>query len=374
MNKEIIILDDVFPQFLSAWRFSEYHAYLNHFPNLKIYTKALDSPKSLGTLGVDKKIEDYWERFPEYKNRIFPFKDLNKLTNPKLFYSLFLNNTISFLGLYENYNCPFAFTLYPGGGFYFNSRPCDESLKRIFNSLLFKKVIVTQKPVKDYLLANRLCPEHKIAFIYGGFESPEIYTGESLIKREEEINIMFMGAKYTPGGFNKGYDIFIESAKEIAKKHNKVRFHVIGNFDQADVPIEGLISKITFYGLQEYTFMKSFYPKMDIIISPHRANAFAMGSFDGFPGGLDAGVGGVAVFTTDPSNQNFLFKDREDLVIIDHNPINIAKAVGEYIDFPEGLLSLRNKNREKFHMLFSSEVQSKPRIDILENVFAEYYL
>src|SRR4030066_370297 len=72
--------------------------------------------------------------------------------NAKLFYCVFINNIYDNLNWLEKFKIPFIFTLYPGGGFQINNEIIDKKLKIVFNSPMFKKVIVTQIFTLDYLI------------------------------------------------------------------------------------------------------------------------------------------------------------------------------------------------------------------------------
>src|SRR6185295_5830816 len=86
-----------------------------------------------------------------------------------LAYSFFLGETYVLLPFYEKHHIPFVFTLYPGGAFGLDHEQSDIMLRKLFQSPMFRGVIVTQKITEDYLLRTKLCPADKITYIYGGF-------------------------------------------------------------------------------------------------------------------------------------------------------------------------------------------------------------
>ena len=66
---DLVILDDIFPHPLSAFRMQEYISYLKEFKHLEIYS----SGASVGLLGertFDEVITDFKGKHPEYADRI----------------------------------------------------------------------------------------------------------------------------------------------------------------------------------------------------------------------------------------------------------------------------------------------------------------
>src|SRR3990170_9092520 len=143
-------------------------------------------------------------------------------------------------------------------------------------------------------------------------------------------------------GADKGYDVFVEAAKLISRAHEDAFFHVVGPFDETDVDISGLEGRITFYGTRPTEFFPSFYSRMDAIISPNAPFLLAPGAFDGFPTGgcIEAGSCGVAVFCTDPLEQNVAFEEDEEIVIVPRDAGAIGESVSWYHEHPEALREL----------------------------------
>jgi glycosyltransferase involved in cell wall biosynthesis len=229
------------------------------------------------------------------------------------------------------------------------------------------KVIVTTKITLDYLLNNNLCNENKILFIYGVVVNSSI-TKESdnairLIKKNKlSFDICFVAHKYSPEGKDKGYDIFIQVAKQLSKIHDNIKFHVVGNFNDTDIDITEIKLKIKFYNTLETSEFPDFYHGIDIILSPNSSFVLAPGAFDGFPTGacIEAGLNSVALFVTDDLNQNIFFKEGEEIV---------NKILHYYLN-PAKLYSIANNGKEKIQAIYNLEAQMKPRIGILEKVFS----
>jgi len=365
MGKRLIIYDDTFPSLLSPFRIVEINTYLDYFKNCVVYSNC----------SYKQEIEQYSKYYPEYSNRIFKFNKSHNFRG-KLAYIVFLHNMFNFLPFIEKYKVPFVFELYPGGFFKLNDGVSDAKLKTIFNSKYFRKVIATQKITYDYLLENNFCPSDKIEFIYGGVLPVDVYsnTFSNKIKYPVEKNtfdICFVAHKNMIQGQDKGYDIFIETAKNISEKYSNILFHVVGNFDETDIDVNTIKENIHFYGSQTTSFFPEFYSKMDIILSPNRPHVLCNGAFDGFPTGccVEAAFCGVAVFCTDLLSLNIYFEDKKDIILIDSDPYKISSIIEYYYSNCDKLYGLSQKGTIKFKDVFSMELQMGPRLKILSSLY-----
>jgi glycosyltransferase involved in cell wall biosynthesis len=291
---------------------------------------------------------------------------------------VFLNNIFSYLGRIEEARLPFVFELYPGGGFHLNDPASDARLRRVFDSPLFRKVIATQSITRDYLLQKKLCEEQKIEFIYGGVLSSDslydIPSQRALYgSGKETIDICFVADKYMPRGADKGYDRYIECAHILCRRYQQARFHVVGNFTQADVDVSALGDQITFYGFRFTPFFPPFYSRMDIILSPNVPFLLYPGKFDGFPTGgcIEAALCGTAIFATDELGMNEgRLKDREEIVLISREPDEIAETVGKYVADPSRLAALAQNGQRAVRQLFSLDAQMTPRLRVLSDLLS----
>jgi hypothetical protein len=292
----------------------------------------------------------------------------------RLAYLIFLNNVSYFLESLEKKRIPFIFTLYPGGGFEINQERSDSMLWRIFSSVQFRKVIVTQQITYDYLVKNNFCLEDRIVFIYGGVKPPAILNKSKNYRKKffgfekDSMDICFVAAKYMPMGIDKGYDIFIEVAKKLVESHTNINFHVVGNFSEADILINGLEGRLTFYGFQKLDWFDKFYVDKDIILSPNMPFVLFKGAFDGFPTGscAEAGLRKVAMFCTDELKLNNHFTDNEEIVIIPHDADRIVRIIEAFYEKPDKLHSIAKKGATKMREVFSYERQMLPRIKLIE--------
>ena len=376
LNLDLIILDDIFPHLLSAFRIAEYNEYLDTFPKSLVYSTGtaftiINELRSFCTV-----VKEYEAHYPKFAKRVLSYNASNTFKS-KLVYMIFINNAYKFIDIIEKNKLPFVFTLYPGGGFQLNENSVDEKLRRVFFSPCFRKVIVTQKITYDYLLSKNFVTPDQIEFIYGGVFpsnalSKQEYSKKYYQKDKETFDICFVANKYMDRGIDKGYDTFIEVAKTLATSH-PIRFHIVGSFCEDDIDISEIREKIIFYGTQYTSFFSEFYPKMDIILSPNIPFTQNLGGFDGFPTGccVEAAFAGVAVFCTDILSQNIYFQDTEDIVLVSTCVHEIVEKIHFYYKNPEKLYSLAAKGQKKFQEVFSTESQIQPRIKILQDLLSK---
>lgn len=372
--QDLIIFDDVFPHPISAFRFQEYNSYLEHFIEMKIYV----NPLTYNLINEDRSFETmvkiYEEEYPQFKGKVERF-DPKMNFQSKLAYTIFINNINNFIDVIEKYEIPFAFTLYPGGGFQLNDEISDEKLRRVFSSPYFRKVIVTQKITHDYLLENNFCREDQIEEIFGGVIPLKMVEKHYNNKKyfgidKNTLDICFVAHKYTKDGSDKGYDIFIEVAKLLSEKFDNIHFHVVGNFDENVLDITKIKDKISFYGSRLTDWFDEFYQDKDLIISPNISSKLSDGAFDGFPTGCctEAGLHKVSIFCTDELNLNIKFKDRRDMVIIPYDTQEIVYIIESYYNEPQKLQEIAEAGYNRIKEVYNYENQVWPRIKILEKI------
>lgn len=372
---DLLILDTLFPHPLSRFRLEEFCAYLKYFQNSMALSTGEHLAVAKETKSLDTIIDEFESLHPEFMGRTKATTHDIDGYNARLAYLIFLNNASYFLDSLGKKGIPFIFTLYPGGGFEINQASSDSMLRRIFSSAQFRKVIVTQQITYEYLVKNNFCDEDKMVFIYGGVVPLDILNRSKSYQKKffgfekDSLDICFAAMKYMPMGIDKGYDIFIEVARKLAQSYGNVRFHVVGNFNEADIPISGLEGKITFYGLQKSDWFDKFYADKDIILSPNIPFTLSEGAFDGFPttACVEAGLRKVAVFCTDELKLNNHFIDNEEIVIIPHDADRIVHIIEDFYKEPDKLRSIAEKGAAKMREVFSYERQMLPRIRLLES-------
>lgn len=287
---------------------------------------------------------------------------------------MFLNNADFFLDYLSAFSIPFVLELYPGGGFRLGEEESDRKLKRVTSSPLLRKVIATQKVTFEYLLDKRFCTPDQVEFVYGGVLPAERLPFKLEQKRyfpscKDRLDICFVAHKYMSQGRDKGYDVFIDVAHILAPIAPDVHFHVVGPFDEEDIDVAGIKTRLTFHGSHPTDFFPDFYSGMDLILSPNAPHILSPGAFDGFPTGacVEAALCGVAVFACDELGLN-PFINGEELVIIPRNATSIADIVMKYRNDPELLYRIALNGQRRFCEAFSAESQMDPRIRILESV------
>jgi len=324
--------------------------------------------------GIEEKIflenkAGYLKFYPDNKDKI-KYLCPNKNYKFNLAYTYFLAETYTLLPFLERNKIPFVFVLYPGGGFGLNNKSSDKMLKEIFESKYFRKVITTQKATLDYLLRKNLCIKERIEHIFGGysqFEKDEIPQKKYYKKDKDTFDICFVGAKYSPKGVDKGYDLFIETAKYLSKKYDDIKFHVVGGFNEEDIYAPSLMNRIIYYGYRQPDWLKDFYPMMDICLSPSRSNILYKGNFDGYPMGFEQSLFEVAMFCTDEvgNNDNF-YIDGTDIVIIKPKSRDIINKIDFYYNNFEKLKDLSIRGKIKNKKTFDNEIRLDKVTKILE--------
>lgn len=371
VSTDLLIYDDVFPSEFSPFRYTEYMAYLNHFKHVHI----LCSGKSLkcfpNSPSIKKLLKQFKKLFPQHESKVSLYNSIKKI-NTKLIYVTFIANAQR-LKL-STLKIPFIVQVYPGGGLKLNNPFLDAEMKQIFNSIYCKKIIVTQRHFYNYIIEHSLCPKEKIEFIFGvvtpfsSLENPIVEKKYFGIDKNT-LDICFTAHKYMPQGKDKGYDIFIESAKYLAKKYDFIRFHVVGDYSASDISISGLEEKIYFHGIQKKEWFYSFYKNIDILLSPNRPFIISEGAFDGFPtaSATEAGLQGVSLFVSDELEENqSIFEDGKEIVIVKPNVDDIIQKIETLLSNPIKLKEIGFSGALKIKQLYSIQNQITPRIKIIE--------
>jgi glycosyltransferase involved in cell wall biosynthesis len=374
---DLIIYDDTFPHPLSIFRVVEFAFYLEKIDHILILSSGL-SLKALEDIQLDSLLKKWKKVQLKYAHKVQVFQNGIKVKG-KVIYTVFLNNAYFLIDEIEKLKIPLIFTLYPGGGFGLENAESDKKLQRVTSSPCFKKVIVTQKITYDYLVNNGFCTEDQIVFIYGVVTSLEKINNPIGETRhygsdKDTLDICFGAFKYTPQGIDKGYDVFIKTAKILSKKYSNIQFHVFGGFTKEDISVTELGDRIKFYGPHDSAWLDKFFEDKDIILSPNRPGMIYEGSFDGFPTGTctEAALRETAIFCTDDLNQNLHFINNEEIVLISHEPDEIASTVEFYLEHPEELTKIGKNGRQKVKDLYGYEKQIKPRVTLLTNAIQNH--
>jgi len=367
----LAIFDDIFPCPFSSFRLAEFTACLAAFPSAQVFSTGTALRMLGGTASFRDVLAAYARDYPAYAPRVAKYHALKNLRG-RAAYAVFLNNAQAFLAAIERNRLPFAFTLYPGGGFALKQAVSDEKLRRVCSSPFFRKVIATQPATLDYLVGGGFCRPEQVELIFGIVLPLNLLARAAPPRKrkgrdKDTFDVCFVAFKYMPGGVDKGYDLFVEAARILAARRPDIRFHIVGPYDAGDADVAALGDRIRFYGPQPTGFFPAFHAGMDLLLAPGPAFARSPGEFDGFPLGacIEAALCGVALFSTDPLGQNRYFKDGEELVVIPRDSDGIVDLVDRYYRDYDRLCELGRAGQAACRRLYGWEAQMAPRLRIL---------
>jgi glycosyltransferase involved in cell wall biosynthesis len=371
---ELAIFDDCFPYLFSPFRIAEFNAYFAEFPRSEVHTTS--AVRRQQHLSYRKVAAEYAAKYPNYADKTIWYHPKH-VVRARLAYIVFVYNALFFLKTIERNRIPFVYTLYPGGGLQPNTFAGDARVEAVMQSPWFRKVIVTQSLTRDYLLERKFCRPDQIEFIYGVVSPADelirkLPTRLKYRKTKPTFDICFVANKYMPKGLDKGYDVFLEVARSLARTADDIRFHVVGPFDGSDIDVSDMADRIRFYGTQRTDFFPRFYAGMDVILSPNVPFVLAPGAFDGFPTGccVEAAQCGTAVFCSDELRLNTTFTDGEDIVIVPRNVEAICNRILAYYRDEAALEALSQRSQAVFRRVFDVDNQMAPRIRLLREVMA----
>jgi len=246
-------------------------------------------------------------------------------------------------------------------------------LSRVCSSAYLQHVIATNPVIASYIVERRFCDPDRVQMIREGvLDLPSI--GEPKRRFPDHkgtFDVCFAAYKQMPFGLDKGYDIFVEVAKRLARVSGDFTFHVVGTFGPEDIDVSELGSRIHFYGPQLDDFWAHYYRDKDMILSPNRPFVLAPGAFDGIPTGsvLLAGACGVTMFCSDQLGlTRGLFQDGRDIVLIDTDVERIVERVIDYYESPAKLYETGERGASRVREICSYECGMRPRIDLLRAV------
>ncbi|MCQ2581729.1 MAG: glycosyltransferase [Alphaproteobacteria bacterium] len=380
----VAIVDDSIPNpNPCGFRNYEFNLILDSMPNANIWTMSKTYPGSDAwfehAYGQQYRLwkknkKAYLLKVPQNKGRLY-WLNTQKAYSFDLAYSIFLCTTYTLLPFYEKNNIPFVFVLYPGGGFGLNNASSDAMLKKVFQSPCFRGVVCTQPITCQYIIDKKFVTKDKILYQFGGylqFLPNDVGKKICYPKDKPTLDICFVAYKYSPKGVDKGYDLFIKVAKKLVLKYDFIRFHVVGNFDANDIPIDSLESKIYFHGLLDAKQLQSFYSGMDICLSPNRPFKLFEGNFDGFPLGLDAMCFGVVLMLTDElKNNQGNYIDGEELIIIRPEEKDILSKIEPLIENISHLYKIGRNGAEKTFKILNPKNRANAIIKFLKQNLME---
>ena len=290
-----------------------------------------------------------------------------KLVYAGVFLSLFLDGGLKKY-IEDVLKTKFVMTLYPGGGMAIGSREYVNRLNLVFNSPYFEGVVITQKPIYEYIVNNCECNVDKIHYVYGGI-LPNL-----VLKKEKKwyginkasLDIAFVAYNYPYAIKSKGYDIFVDVARKLVKKYGNIKFHVVGGFDDKTIDISEIEESIFFYGQYNMDDFEEFFANIDIVLSPTKSPL----GHEGFPTGGVAigGMLGSVAFTSDVYAMNHIYVDGEEMVIIKNDVDFIYDKIEYYYNNPEKLYDISVRGSKKFNDVFNLKSQMKHRIEMCNTI------
>lgn len=369
----LAVVDDLFPQRISGFRFEEYGCYLDAMPGVSIHTNG----QALGLVGETRPIEaviaEHVIAHPRHLGRVLPLGG-DAFPEADAYYTIFLNNIAQYVEAIERTGKPFAFTLYPGGGFGVDDAVSDKKLRRVCASPAFRQVIVTQPIARDYLVKAHGVPASKIEYLKGGMVPRAAFVAPPGRNRfgidKASLDIGFVANRYTPMGEDKGYDLFVETARALSRADVQATYHVVGPWDANTVPLGDCAAQFTFHGFVSTEKLRALAQGLDLVLSPNRPDTLSKGAFDGFPTGscVECGLQEAAIFCTDVLKLNTQFRDGIDLVIVEPNVEAIVRQLLPLIHDPHALAKIGWNGRDRLTQVFGRETQLPPRLAMLRNL------
>ena len=362
----LYVLDDYYPWLGTSFRIAEYNWYLRNIRDSFVFSAYREYLPSRAA---------FEKAFPDLGWRVGHLVDL--VGKPDFFYNIFIDNAFDYLGIYEAASVPFAFTLYPGGGLHLNEPEADAKLQRVGASKLLTAIITTQTTSRDYILDKGYFPPEKVHFNFGGVADSEYFRKNYFPKKKygqdkDTFDICFVATRYDPRGAAKGYDVFLEVARNLVGLSPGIRFHIVGDtwWDVEDeIDISFLGDKVIDHGHQDTSFFPEFHSGMDMILSPNKpfVDPKYPGAFDGFPTGccVEAGMCGTAVLCTDLLDNNVVFEDGKDIRIIPYDVDGICDIVLSYYNNLDSLYGLGDNCRSSFLRVYDIDDQMSRRVELL---------
>ena len=370
------VIDDFFPHKLSGFRFEEFRSYLDALPGLSVHS-IWPHWKHFGENRPPAEVfAEYVRENPAHAGRVQPLFD-GTFPAADAYYTIFLTNIGNYLPIIQQHGRPFAFTLYPGGGFVVDRPEIDAGMAWVFGSPCFRKVIATQPLIRDYVIDKGFCEPSQVVYIHGGvvprsaFDPPMPKARFGIAKAA--LDLAFCAAKYSAIGADKGYDLFVETAKVLVALGIDARFHVVGGFGPDTLDLGAAGPRFRFYGYRSRDFFAQFYSLMDMFVSPTRAFTLTKGGFDGFPTGaaVEAGLQSVALLLTDPLGFNSMLRDGEDAIIVQPDRDNIVAHILQLASNPERLAAIGENGRIALTASHGYDAQIAPRLAVLQSLVEE---
>jgi glycosyltransferase involved in cell wall biosynthesis len=363
----VAILDDLFPWKGSGFRFAEFDYLLKNSSDIKVFStlESLGFVNQLENKGSILKNLPYGEKFQTVRS----FDEVPKM---QAYYCIFLNNLSSIIKLAERDSAPFAFTLYPGGGFHLYEKSFLQ-LRSIFEHPLFHTVIVTQPKTLEVVKKLGCAPE-KIKYIFGVVaecKEANLHSFSIFKLRQKVKGIVWAAHRYEDLGHDKGLDLFIQMADEFISRGSHIKFHVIGPWRDAVAALSKFPDSYLVYEVLPIERLVSFFSKIDVAVFPTRPNINFHGRFDGFPTAtmVQAAIAGAITVSTNPLGQVTPLIPDVHYIEIEATLESLNAAIHKILKDPKGAARLAKQSQKKFMTVYSRDSQLASRLEVINSLY-----
>lgn len=372
-NYNLIIIDNIFPSFYSPTRTEEFLSYMNYFKNVYICATWKDIPTT-EELSDEELISKFEQRYSNFQGSIINCNDKNykeriKSIKNKIAILTYYKNIEEQIDFIEQEKIPFMFTLYPDKYCRIDDRKYVESLKKIFKSKYFKKVIITQRNLLNFVKKIGV-NNNKIIYIPGMVIQSEMFTEYNRSKKyfkknKATLDICFADYEHFSDSRDDGYEMFVKIAERF-KENNDIKFHVIGKHCCNKKGMEITSKNITYHGILCPEDCSKLYKKMDIMMSINNFNH----EIESSPNELciHAMLSNMLVMCTTQQSNKLLFKDKKDFIRVERNIDDIISKINQMYDNPKQIVRIANRGRNKARKIYSEDVQIEKRIQNIRKI------
>jgi len=235
--------------------------------------------------------------------------------------------------------------------------------KRVSNVFAISNVI------KKNLLETCPIDESKVTLLHNGIDINHYKQSEEMKEsgrkewgiKKNDLLIGMMG-RFTPG---KGHEEFLNAAKQLNKKHDNLKFIVIGEASRGENEYSGKIKELAkTENIKNIIFtgylsdVRQTLAAMDIFVFPSHAEAFGLALAEAMSMGLPtvcSNSDGVLDIAID-CETSFLFENK--------NPESLVEKIEILINSKEKRKSFGEKGRERIIEKFNVEKQTDKVIEL----------
>ena len=223
MSKQLIIIDDTFPQLrkdggFSGRKHSEYFGLMEEIENCVSVcpTKSVKSKDEHSAA-----VAILAKNTPWLVNDRMIYGELPESFHGALAYIVFPQKAILHLDYLERHELSFVCTIYPGGGFVMwgpSAASVEAQLNVLARHRLFRGFLTHHDIIAEHL--EKFFPSALIHRINGGFSQAslqEIAPRTRFGYERDTLDVCFVANRYDPLGLGKGFDVFLEVARKTSK-------------------------------------------------------------------------------------------------------------------------------------------------------------